>query len=77
PSFHQVLSRVNFYMKQHHARYSFILTNRELVAVRRLDRNGNSQLSDSILWIASGTVSQPRLTGLLGLWYLSKYARFP
>ncbi|KKZ60906.1 hypothetical protein EMCG_00667 [[Emmonsia] crescens] len=72
--FKQVLSQVNFYMKQHHACYSFILTNRELVAVRRLDRNGNLQLSDSIPWTARGTASQPRLTVLLGLWYLCMLA---
>ncbi|PGH33761.1 hypothetical protein GX50_03418 [[Emmonsia] crescens] len=72
--FKQVLSQVNFYMKQHHARYSFILTDRELVAVRRLDRNGNLQLSDSIPWTARGTASQPQLTVLLGLWYLSMLA---
>lgn len=42
----QVLSQVNFYMKQHHARYGFVLTDLELVAIRRLDRNGiwNSRL---------------------------------
>ncbi|OJD18346.1 hypothetical protein ACJ73_08728 [Blastomyces percursus] len=72
--FNQVLSQVNFYMKQHHARYSFVLTDLELVAVRRLDRNGNLQLSDSISWTASGTTFQPQLTVLLGLWYLSMLA---
>ena len=72
--FKQVLSQVNFYMKQHHARYSFILTDRELVAIRRLDRNGNLELSASIPWTTQGTASQPRLTVLLGLWYLGMLA---
>lgn len=72
--FKQVLSQVNFYMKQHHARYSFILTDRELVAIRRLDRNGNLELSASIPWTTKGTASQPRLTVSLGLWYLGMLA---
>ena len=33
----QVLSQVNFYMEQHSARYGFVLTNAEFVAVKRLD----------------------------------------
>ncbi|KAL1845564.1 hypothetical protein Plec18170_009699 [Paecilomyces lecythidis] len=72
--FKQVLSQVNFYMRQHHARYGFILTDAELVAVRRLDRNGNLELSASIPWTTTGTASQPRLTVLLGLWYLGMLA---
>ncbi|KAE8151286.1 hypothetical protein BDV25DRAFT_128890 [Aspergillus avenaceus] len=68
--FKQVLSQVNFYMMQHHARYGFIITDRELVAVRRLDRNGNLELSASISWTMKGTASQPRLTVLLAIWYL-------
>lgn len=61
-------------MKQHHARYSFILTDSELVAVRRLDRNGNLELSNSVPWTATGTVERPSMTVLLGLWYLSMLA---
>jgi hypothetical protein len=72
--FKQVLSQVNFYMKQHHTRYSFILTDRELVAVRRLDRSGNLELSNSIPWTATGTAERPSLTVLLGLWYLGMLA---
>ncbi|EED22547.1 conserved hypothetical protein [Talaromyces stipitatus ATCC 10500] len=68
--FKQALSQVNWYMKQHRARYGFILTDRELVAIRRLDNYGNLELSDSIPWIARGSVSQPQLTVLLALWYL-------
>lgn len=72
--FKQVLSQVNFYMKQHHTRYSFILTDRELVAVRRLDRGGNLELSDSIPWTMTGTSERPSMTVLLGLWYLGMLA---
>ncbi|KNG86315.1 hypothetical protein ANOM_005214 [Aspergillus nomiae NRRL 13137] len=38
------VSQVNFYMKQNYTRYGFIITDRELVAIRRLDRNGNLDL---------------------------------
>ncbi|KAE8353788.1 hypothetical protein BDV28DRAFT_99781 [Aspergillus coremiiformis] len=72
--FNQVLSQINFYMKQHHARYGFVITDRELVAIRRLDRNGNLELSASIPWPASGTASQPTLTMLLAIWYLGMLA---
>ncbi|PYH94302.1 hypothetical protein BO71DRAFT_450162 [Aspergillus ellipticus CBS 707.79] len=70
----QCLSQVNFYMKQHEARYGFILTDAELVAIRCLDRNGNLELSDSIPWNTRGDESQPRLTVLLALWYLGMLA---
>ncbi|EQL35062.1 hypothetical protein BDFG_03275 [Blastomyces dermatitidis ATCC 26199] len=35
-------------MKQHGSRYGFVLTDHELVAVRRLDGNGNLELSAPI-----------------------------
>lgn len=63
----QVLSQVNFYMKQHNARYGFVLTDTELVPIKRLDGNGNLLVAQSILWEARG---QGRLTILLGLWFL-------
>lgn len=67
--FKQALSQVNHYMKQHHARYRFIITDRELVAIRRLDRNGNLELSSSIPWTSRGTTAQPQLTVLqCGTW---------
>jgi len=72
--FRQALSQVNFYMKQHHARYGYILTDRELVAIRRRDRDGNLDLSRAIPWDSRGTAQQPRLTVLLALWYLGMLA---
>lgn len=72
--FKQALSQVNFYMKQHHARYGFIITDRELVAIRRLDMNGNLDLSASIPWTSKGTAQNPQLTVSLGLWYLGMLA---
>lgn len=72
--FKQVLSQVNFYMIQHHARDGFVLTNRELVAIRCLDRNGNLELSASIPLTASGSPTHLRLTVLLAMWYLGMLA---
>nr|KMM68889.1 hypothetical protein CPAG_05212 [Coccidioides posadasii RMSCC 3488] len=63
----QVLSQVNYYMKQHNARYGFVLTDTELVPIKRLDSNGNLLVAQAIPWAAAGP---GRLTILLGLWYL-------
>lgn len=57
-----------------HTRYGFLLTNKELVAVKRLDRDGSLSLADPIPWGASGTEEQPRMTVLLRLWYLGLLA---
>ena len=72
--FNQVLSQINFYMIQHHARYGYILTDRELVAIRRRDGVGNLDLSLRIPWSRQGTAQQPALTVLLALWYLGMLA---
>ncbi|KAH8801717.1 hypothetical protein F5884DRAFT_525165 [Xylogone sp. PMI_703] len=68
------LSQVNWYMRQHSTRYGFILTDRELVAIRRLDNNGRLELSEPIPWTTRGTSQQPQLTVLLALWYLGMLA---
>lgn len=67
----QVLAQVNFYMKQHNARYGFVLTDTELVPIKRLDANGNLLLGQAIQWQAAGPA---RLTVALGLWYLGMLA---
>ncbi|OAX78607.1 hypothetical protein ACJ72_07082 [Emergomyces africanus] len=72
--FRQVLSQVNHYMKQHGSRYGFVLTDIELVAIRRLDGNGSLELSTPISWESHGTAAQPRLTVMLALWYLGMLA---
>ncbi|OJD22676.1 hypothetical protein ACJ73_05974 [Blastomyces percursus] len=72
--FRQVLSQVNHYMKQHGSRYGFVLTDNELVAIRRLDGVGRLQLSTPISWESRGTAAQPRLTVMLALWYLGMLA---
>ncbi|KMW69168.1 hypothetical protein BDDG_13333 [Blastomyces dermatitidis ATCC 18188] len=63
----QVLSQVNYYMGQHCARYGFVLSDTELVPIKRLDGNGNLLVAQAIPWEAEGP---GRLTILLGLWYL-------
>ncbi|OJD18202.1 hypothetical protein AJ78_01760 [Emergomyces pasteurianus Ep9510] len=72
--FKQALSQVNYYMNQHKTRYGFLITNLELVAIRRLDNNGSLELSTPIPWEAQGTATQPRLTVLLALWYIGMLA---
>ncbi|EFR03069.1 hypothetical protein MGYG_06067 [Nannizzia gypsea CBS 118893] len=63
----QVLSQVNYYMKQHNTQYGFVLTNTELVPIKRLDARGNLLVAQAIPWEAAGP---GRLTILLGLWYI-------
>lgn len=67
----QALAQLNFYMDQHRARYGFLLTNAELVAVKRLDSEGRLAVATPILW-TSGGVGQ--LSVLLGLWYIGMLA---
>lgn len=69
--YRQVLSKVNFYMGLYNARHGFVLTNTELVAVKRLDKNGRLAVSSSIPWKAGGP---GQLTVLMGLWYLGMLA---
>lgn len=66
------MAQVNFYGDQHNARYGFILTNTELVPLKRLDQNGSLAVATSIPWTQSGSVG--RLSVLLGLWYLGMLA---
>ncbi|KAK2798720.1 hypothetical protein FQN50_008758 [Emmonsiellopsis sp. PD_5] len=72
--YRQALSQVNFYMNQHNSRYGFLVSNQELVAIRKLDQNGNLELAQPILWTTGGTATQPRLTVMLGLWYIGMLA---
>lgn len=71
--FKQVLSEVNWYMKQHRARYGFVLTNTELVAIRRLDDHGRLELSTPVPWEAHGQ-NGPRVTIPPALWYMGMLA---
>ncbi|PYI09834.1 hypothetical protein BO78DRAFT_307386 [Aspergillus sclerotiicarbonarius CBS 121057] len=67
--YRQVLSQVNWYMRQHKSHYGYILTNTEFVAVRRVEEtNGRLALATPIPWSAGGP---EQLSVLLGLWYLA------
>ncbi|CEJ54427.1 hypothetical protein PMG11_00740 [Penicillium brasilianum] len=88
--FRQVLSQVNFYMVQTVARYGFVLTDRELVVIRRsTDKDGNSikgslDLAKPIPWNSGLPAYDPtsgnqrarrvRFTVPLALWYLGMMA---
>ena len=63
--------QVNFYMRQHNARYGYILTDTELVAVRRLEGNGRLAVSAAVPWTRGGV---RELSVLLALWYLGMLA---
>lgn len=54
-------------MGQNGARYGFVITDLELVAIRRRDGDGRLELSDPIGWESYGNAAQPQLTVLLGL----------
>ncbi|PYI35161.1 hypothetical protein BP00DRAFT_484208 [Aspergillus indologenus CBS 114.80] len=69
--YRQVLAQVNIYMEQHNTRHGSILSNAELVAVKRLDDNGRLAVATSIPWSSGGV---GRLSVLLGLWYLGMLA---
>lgn len=55
--YRQALSQVNWYMKQHHSRYGFLLTDRELVVFRRSDNNGNLDIAPPVPFTRGGTVA--------------------
>ncbi|KAJ5578127.1 uncharacterized protein N7459_007091 [Penicillium hispanicum] len=67
----QTLAQVNFYMKQHGARYGFILTDAEFVAVKRLNANGYLAVAEAVPWKSGG---MGNFSVLLGLWYLGMLA---
>ncbi|ODH45299.1 hypothetical protein ACO22_00177 [Paracoccidioides brasiliensis] len=46
----QVLSQVKFNMKQHNARVGLVLTDTELVTIKKLDGNGNLLVAQYISW---------------------------
>lgn len=72
--FRQALSQVNWYMKQHHSRYGFLLTDRELLVFRRLNNTGHLELASPVPFSIGGCAAQPQLTVLLALWYLGMLA---
>ncbi|KAJ5697248.1 hypothetical protein N7488_010932 [Penicillium malachiteum] len=69
--YNQTLAELNFYMDGHGARHGFVLTDAELVIVKRLDRNGRLAVSAPIPWTVGG---DGQLSVRLGLWYLGMLA---
>ncbi|KAJ5101548.1 hypothetical protein NUU61_003770 [Penicillium alfredii] len=67
----KTMAQVNFHMAQHGARHGFILTDTELVAIKRLDTNGRLAVAEPIPW-TNGGIGQ--LSVLLGLWYIGMLA---
>ncbi|KAL4939031.1 hypothetical protein BDV06DRAFT_225422 [Aspergillus oleicola] len=65
--YRQVLSQVNWCMRQHKARYGFVITDKELVVLRRVDDGGtgNLELAAPIRFTTAGTAARPQLTDLL------------
>ncbi|KAL2012975.1 hypothetical protein VTN00DRAFT_500 [Thermoascus crustaceus] len=61
-------------MSQSNARYGFIVTDKELVTIKRLGGDGNIELSLSISWDVEGTADDSKLTAMLALWYLGMLA---
>lgn len=72
--YNQALAQVIFYMKRYCPRYGFIVSERELVAIKRVDDNGNLLLSAPVRWDTQGTKAQCRLMLYLALWYLGQLA---
>lgn len=72
--FKKVLSQVNYYMSDQGARYGFVITDRELVAIRRLNNVTDLQLSNPVPWSPQENTEQPQLTILLALWYIGMLA---
>ncbi|KZS93978.1 hypothetical protein SISNIDRAFT_465563 [Sistotremastrum niveocremeum HHB9708] len=71
--FMQVLAQLNFYMDQRNCRYGCIITDKELICVRKMvneageDLPGHLELSKRVPRSASG---ETKLTMELALWYL-------
>jgi hypothetical protein len=67
--FRQVLTQLQFYMRQHGARYGYILTDEELLCVRRPGPAGELELAAPVQWGAHHVPGQgqPGLTIALAL----------
>ncbi|KAL4795507.1 hypothetical protein BDV19DRAFT_166185 [Aspergillus venezuelensis] len=70
----QGLCQINWYMRQHKKREGFVITDRELVVLRRVDGHnkgtGHLELAAPIRLTTAGTAAQSQLTVPLALWYL-------
>jgi hypothetical protein len=57
-------------MVQNKTKYGFIVTDTELVPVKRLAQSGHLAVGNAIPWTANGN----QLTVRLGIWYISMLA---
>ncbi|KAL3469733.1 hypothetical protein BJX99DRAFT_264922 [Aspergillus californicus] len=74
-TYKRYLAHLNYYMSTSGSRYGFILTNRELVVVRRCVGGITSlEVADPVEWYMGGTEDRPALTILLALWYIGMLA---
>ena len=72
--FRQVLSQLNSYMNEFETQCGFIITDQELLLVRRRDTRGGLDLAPPISWTTRGSAATPRMTVLMALWYLAMLA---
>lgn len=50
----QVLPQMNFYIGQHNARYEFVLSGVEHIAIKRHNWNGHLAVTTPVLWRKRG-----------------------
>jgi hypothetical protein len=70
--YRQVLSQLQYYMNERNSRYGFVITERELLAIRRTPKFGWLEVSHPIPLLPSeaSSAASPRLTPICALWYL-------
>ncbi|KAK2747800.1 hypothetical protein FQN57_001830 [Myotisia sp. PD_48] len=69
----QAISQVYYYIRQHGARFGYILTDRELVVFRAV-RRGHLDVSAAIPWAGMQVPGHGSITIPLALWYLGMLA---
>lgn len=70
------ISDVSADMNRNDTRYGYLITDKGLVAIKRVDTNGTLQITSPIPWYdpERAASSEPQLTMLLALWYLGMLA---
>ncbi|KAI9367696.1 hypothetical protein BJX61DRAFT_547243 [Aspergillus egyptiacus] len=74
--FQFLLRRLMRLMRRSGAAFGFVLTEQEMVAARwgKGGGAGELEISEPMRWSCGGTVEDPKMTVLLGLWYLAMLA---
>ena len=73
----QVFAQVYLYMNLHQVRYGFIITDKQMVAIKKTPAFGIIKVSNPILWEERACGPGPaneRFTVLLAIWYLGMLA---